>query len=137
MKIQTAQMVQKYRTSEEYEAWLRHLARQMGVKSAVLPVGAVDKAARPAIAYVNYGRWVADCPAGCGAAMLVDPELPFLCGECFNEGIGGLWRLVKWPAERLAIETELELRLARNAHWSPGETVAALRRENAAHGVTQ
>lgn len=44
-------------------------------------------------AYVNHGRWVADCPADeCLSAELLMPgTTTVLCGECGNHGP------VKWP----------------------------------------
>lgn len=81
-------------------------------------------------AYVNDGRWIAECPTdGCSAALLVSPEDPrFLCPICWQG-----WYTVVFPAEREDIEAILVQRpgpLSR--HWRPGETVDSLAAENRA-----
>lgn len=86
----------------------------------------------PAVAYVNHGRWVADCPtAGCGGAMLVLNGGEFLCGTCFNAEIGGEYRPIVWPDDAAEIEALLVVRpLPVNMNWRPGETLAMLAAEN-------
>lgn len=44
-----------------------------------------------AVAYVNHGRWVADCPLGDGGARRLKPGLDFFCIECGNTFV------VEWP----------------------------------------
>lgn len=140
-----AQRVNK-RTLGEMHEWLRQ--RAANDRSVILPPSEVVAAARPAVAYVNHGHWVADCPARscdlcagpCGAAMdlLPDRAAPYLCGCCHNAELRGRWRPVRWPAERVhrEIESVLEQRpLDRNRHWWPHETVEQLRAENRAHGL--
>ncbi|HEV2778540.1 MAG TPA: hypothetical protein VGX25_03995 [Actinophytocola sp.] len=101
-------------------------------------------------AYVNHGRWLADCPRPhCGNAMLLQfqprQEL-FHCG-----GLGGcqLVTPVDWPIDAEAITAVLALRpvpVTRN--WAPaghrqsvttgtpdGQTVIDLLEENVEHGV--
>jgi hypothetical protein len=95
---------------------------------------AVDEGAE-AVAYVNHGRWVADCPSpACTGAELVDPDEPrFYCLSCYNAAFGGLWLPVRFPPERerQAIERALLARpRARNRNWYPGETVAQLEEEH-------
>lgn len=87
---------------------------------------------KPAVAYVNHGRWVADCPTpGCGGAMLVLKGGEFLCGTCFNAEIGGEYRPIEWPADPDAIERLLVGRpLAVQMNWTPGETLEVLAAEN-------
>lgn len=89
-----------------------------------------------AIAYVNDGRWVVDCPACSSAQLAAHSDRRFFCTECHNAAIGGAWRAVRWPpANQLnAVEAELELRPERNRHWRPGQSVDDLRAENEAHG---
>lgn len=87
------------------------------------------------VAYVNHGRWVADCPsAACTGAELVDPEDPrFYCLSCYNAPFGGRWLRVRFPPERQrrAIERALlERPRARNRNWLPGETVELLEEEH-------
>ena len=85
-------------------------------------------------AYVNHGRWVADCPQpGCTGAMMVTEQQPMHCGN--RDCGGGPWT-VAFPAERQQIEVLLLLRpVDRNRNWRPGESLAALRAENAEHGL--
>lgn len=96
-------------------------------------------------AYVNHGRWIADCPRpGCGNALKLTPHQGhFGCGICATTAP------VDWPADADEIWDVLQLRPeARNRNWFPlehelavrarcphGQTVAELLDENVAHGV--
>ncbi len=133
-KIVTARGHFKYKEAGPYVAWLRGLAQNKGLTRASIKAQTeVDDS--EVIAYVNQGRWVADCPTGCGGAMLLEPGEPFMCGECFNEDIEGRWRRVVFPRQRRAIERLLELRRPHNANWRPGETAEGLAQENRDHGL--
>jgi len=99
-----------------------------------------------AVAYINHGNWVANCPLHdpetgdqCKGAELVDPsDLRFWCIGCDMRGNGGKWLRVAMPAPAKRAQIE-GLMLARprdrNRNWNPSETVAALRRENQEQGV--
>jgi hypothetical protein len=98
-----------------------------------LPDDRVSDAAH-AIARVNHGRWIADCPFGCGGAEYVNPDqLLFFCCECRNAKTGGRPVKVKMPRAHARIE-ELLLERTQTAsrNWSPGETLADLKAENGA-----
>lgn len=91
-----------------------------------------------AIAYVNQGRWVVDCPfEGCASAQLCSPEDPrFFCAECFNRKVDQQWVPVRFPPARslAAIERELEVRPdPETRNWFPHETVRDLVAENKAN----
>lgn len=78
------------------------------------------------LAYVNHGRWVADCP--CGGAELITENKPLLCGSC------GHVREVVWPVKVSQIEQALEdRRRVENQNWQPGEPVELLIVENGVH----
>ena len=88
-------------------------------------------------AYMNHGRWVIDCPA-CNTGWLVRPETPSL----LVDGRGGVHHgckcgdvlIVQFPAEKMAIEEQVEKRPNLiNRNWRAGETIADLRLENAAY----
>lgn len=80
-------------------------------------------------AYINHGRWVADCP-NCNGAELVAPGVTMICGSC------GAEHIVKLPRNRKKIEEVLEVRgEKRLMNWSPGETPADLVAENIDHGI--
>ena len=118
------------RAEPPYRGLLPNVAALLGVRPPP-PLGRVVEAAAPAVARVNHGRWIADCPSeGCAGAEMVWPATPlFWCGGCGNRALGGLWRRVALPerAERASIEAALERRgepAARN--WAPGETVEDL-----------
>lgn len=82
-------------------------------------------------AYVNHGRWLAECPDCHGAQVTSPDDRRFMCHCCGNEEVGGRWRAVVWPAKARAIEQLLELRpKPENQNWRPGETVADLIHEN-------
>lgn len=89
------------------------------------PTGKVEAAA----AYVNQGRWVVDCPDCHGAQLACSTDRRFMCVECANVVVGGVWRPVLWPRNAAAIEEALASRLPVNANWFPGETVETLREE--------
>lgn len=95
-------------------------------------------------AYVNHGRWVADCPTpGCGGALCLSRQASlFLCPQCWNAANGGQWMAVTFPAAKQQIEALLLRRPAADdwtapaRNWRPGESTAQLRAENAARGLT-
>ena len=82
----------------------------------------------PLSAYINHSRWLADCSEdGCKGTEFVDSDWPrFVCIGCGS----GVWP-VSFPKNRLAIEATLLLRPKENRNWTPGESVADLRIENA------
>lgn len=90
----------------------------------------------PVYAEVNCNRWTAKCGVCGGAQVLSEHDKRFFCVDCLNVLQGNQWRPVIWPKNRKAIEEILNARpLPDNRHWEPHETVDALARENAAHGV--
>lgn len=78
------------------------------------------------LAYVNLGRWVADCP--CGGAELVGAE-PMICGSC------GTVSEVIWPDNYNQLERLLQVRPPNNQNWTPGEPETQLEEENIMHGL--
>lgn len=85
-------------------------------------------------AFVNDGRWVVQCP--CGGAQLVSPDDPrFYCVDCAGERHGSKWVPVVFPREHTAISDALAARPRDKQRWSPGESLAMLRKENIEHGV--
>jgi hypothetical protein len=94
---------------------------------------ALDEQAEPALAYVNHGQWIADCPTeGCSSASLLLREAGFFCGDCLNASIGYKLRAVRWPRGVSQIEKLLLRRPdSKTRSWSLGEAVAHLREENA------
>ncbi len=99
-----------------------------------------------ALAYVNHGRWVADCPRPfCGSAQGLYPWQPwFTCTSAFC----AVTVPVSWPREAAEISAVLAARGAPQwQNWFParhplalaarcphGQTVDDLLAENAAHG---
>jgi hypothetical protein len=84
-------------------------------------------------AYVNHGRWVADCDCGSGVACGPDSR-DAVCFEC-----GAVWR-VKFPrSDRIdaAVAILDGRRYAKQRNWRPdrGETLDDLRAENAAADI--
>ena len=88
-----------------------------------------------AIAYVNHGRWIANCPFACGGAELAREEW-FVCRECLNAGGAGRIPLA-WPSDEdiRAIEAALVERPVINRNWNPNESIGALLVENVEHGL--
>lgn len=102
------------RNTPAISARVRRYVAQQGLKPRQVP-GSV-------FAYVNHGRWVADCL--CGGAELVSEGEPMLCGSC------GAIRQVVWPNNSSAIESALEDRPKENQNWYTGETIAMLENES-------
>jgi hypothetical protein len=91
---------------------------------------------RVAHAEVNHGRWTVRCPWCSGCQNASEEDHRFFCTECSNGAAGGKWIAVVWPADREEIELALGQRPhPDNRNWLPGETIADLWLENAAHGV--
>lgn len=86
-------------------------------------------------AYVNHGRWVADCP--CGGALIVSSREPwFWCTDCGNVANDHKWRHVIFPRQKKLIETVLMARpRSDNRNWRKGGALATLRHENLVHGI--
>lgn len=99
-------------------------------------------------AYVNCGRWIADCPREhCTNAIALTPkQVQFFCE---HEGGCRLLTEVEWPADADAIWEVLKARpVPGTRNWAPaghrqaivcglplGQTVDALIAENREHGV--
>lgn len=61
-----------------------------------------------ALARVDEGRWIADCPWGCGAALnLPENAKEYWCTECIGGGLG-LSCVLVWPKSRNNLTTNLE-----------------------------
>ena len=99
-------------------------------------------------AYINHGRWVVECPAGCGHAIAASVSNPyFLCTMCGTKTNSGQWFHVTFPAERAEIEQLLVQRapahptrpnmpyFVNTRNWEPDETVEQLEQENRKRGV--
>lgn len=82
-------------------------------------------------AYVNHGRWVADCPFDCGSARKLEPgEYVFQCSECLSVS------RVEWPSNADDIwEALAERRAPKFRNWFPSNHTLALR-SGTPHGQT-
>lgn len=78
-------------------------------------------------AYVNGGRWVADC--ACKGAELVAPDQEMMCGSC------GARNTVKFPDTMNKIETVLLQREPFNQNWYTDEAVDELIAQNIENGI--
>jgi hypothetical protein len=101
-------------------------------------------------AYVNWGRWLADCPRdGCLYAFALKPgQERYECRTKNGEGCGAE-ATIEWPADAEQIDAELKRRpLQQTRNWFPrdhelavatnsphGQSVADLRAEAELHGV--
>jgi hypothetical protein len=85
-------------------------------------------------AYVNFGRWIADCPLGCGNALALEPGQPAFF--CTPPGGCGTMTEVEWPDNAQDIWDALsERKMPRNRNWFPDSHELALR-AGAKHGQT-
>lgn len=95
-------------------------------------------------AYVNWGKWIADCPMDCGSALALEArQVAYACPEC--KGVA----LVSWPDNVDEITDVLAERpVPRTRNWYPsghdlalrfgmphGQSVSELREEARDHGV--
>jgi hypothetical protein len=90
--------------------------------------------------FVNWGRWVANCPApDCSNAEHygVDGGYPGGLGrEVFRCSYCGLLCPVQWPPLTADIERLLVMRpVPATRNWLPGETLLDLMVENLRHGI--
>ena len=102
------------------------------------PLPPLNEAHGVVVAHVNHGRWIVDCHAKDGCAMVASRKVPFfLCVVCGNAKNNGHWYNVKFPESRklTAIEAALSHRPIPNRNWEPEETVTQLEAENLEHGV--
>lgn len=89
----------------------------------------------PIPVYANHGRWVVDCPDCSNAQLACRTDKRFMCNECGNVGVSGLWRRVDWPKDDEAIEAELHRRSLANQNWTPRLNLNELKAESLAHGM--
>lgn len=109
----------------------------------IAPLDDSDPDASPLAARVNHGMWIASCPCGTLGApapgLTVWLSIPWgWCIRCGNREARGRWRPVALPTpdERAAIEAVLNERTEiQTRNWEPGETVADLAADNAAHDL--
>ena len=94
-----------------------------------------------AVAYHNWGRWVADCPnTACRNAEDIAGSV-FHCscraaGACAHDGACRTVAPIDWPDDVDEINRLLALRTSpANRNWLPGESVDDLRTENIEHDV--
>lgn len=77
-------------------------------------------------AYVNFGRWICECPLGCGNALALDPGTPTYF--CAPPGGCGHIATINWPSNSADIWDALEERSApKNRNWFPDGHPLALK----------
>lgn len=111
-------------------------------KAKIPPMSWTIPSARPMVARVNHGIWIASCECGAhglpapGCVVFLDYPLGW-CVRCGNRQYGGFWRpiVVPSPDDRQMIGEILDLRKrVEDRNWEPGETVELLIAESYAHG---
>jgi hypothetical protein len=122
--LRTAEGVrQAWQTWSATEGFIRHGRRELSAE--LVDTGLTIKA------YVNEGRWVADCPL-CAGGIATWPANPdAACLQC-----GSVYR-VEHPSPEIVREAEAALfaRPVRNRHWVPeAETTQDLRHDNIRRG---
>ena len=101
-----------------------------------MPLPELDDVTGSVKANVNRGRWLIDCPAKCGGAVMASNEVNlFICPWCGNVENNGSFYAVEFPRTRKAIEDELIKRPEKNQNWESGETLKFIREENREHGL--
>lgn len=121
--------------SDRGAEWVPALAWSAARPLAEAMAAATGPVEIAALAYANSGRWVIDCPDCNSAQMACRTDQRFMCVECANLAVDGLWRPVTWPDEVATIEAVLEVRPTPNQNWDPAEPVEALAAENQERGL--
>jgi len=116
-------------------------------------------------AYINHGRWLVDCPkhGTAGAMEVTEKQTEYIPPCCYPQSIASFQAVKKGRIQRVAdisarataqrlakeadeiytivfpekiaeIKTIMDARPIHNRHWTT-ETIAALKKENKAHGV--
>ena len=116
-------------------------------------------------AYMNYGRWLVDCPKHdtAGALEVTEKDTEYIAPCCYPKSIATFMVMVKghlatipdtsaratarlmargadeiytimFPEKLAEIKAIMDKRPVDNRHWTT-ETIAALKKENKAHGV--
>lgn len=132
-----AAMTARVRDPREYL-----LAFYPALADRIPPIHQVVATARPMIARVNHGLWIASCECGARGApspgCVVWLSIPLgWCVRCGNQATGRGWRPIALPPPdmREEIERLLELRAeVGDRNWSPGESIEDLIREQLEHG---
>ncbi len=129
----------------QHEDWqtdaLRDFLAPLWVKWQGSPIPPFDQNQGTVNATINQGRWIAECPAGCGNAIVVSQAFPYyICVDCGSDENDGNWYNVIFPRTKKAIETELLKRSAKKPFWADTrnwttESLATLREENRVLGV--
>ena len=97
-------------------------------------------------ARIEEGRWIIDCPGGCGGALFASKsDRRYICVSCGSPENGGRWYHVVFPVNHRRIELALLKRPnkrgpafpnhATERNWRPGETLEDLNRENLEHWI--
>lgn len=88
-----------------------------------------------AAAYVNWGKWVADCRLDCGYAVaLKNSQASFVC-EISGGGCGHI-NTVEWPSNVSEIwDALIERPMPKTRNWFPNNHVLAVR-AGCPHGQT-
>lgn len=79
-----------------------------------------------AIARLDWGRWLADCPSPtCTNAMVLEPgQLEFRCWFRIGSGpqqYGGCGTVapIEWPADKATIDAEMAGKAESEQNWRP------------------
>lgn len=114
------------RRLEGYLDWLDSLAAQRGLPGKPRPTGHNPELGA-AYARVDDGRWLADCPAGCGSACdLIAGETRYWCTECGNGGTGHTAPLI-WPDQLDRLTANLESLPRQLQYWPCPPCITAQR----------
>jgi hypothetical protein len=81
------------------------------------------ESATPAVAFMSWGVWVANCPnyPACTNAMALEPgQTRFNCWVPSGVGVCGTTADVVWPSDVASIESDLDGVPPQDQDWSPG-----------------
>lgn len=86
------------------------LPQFMPIKTNVLPSLPVALAGGPPVqAWVDFGRWVAECPDDRATSYVWRDTPVFMCPVCCNKAVDGQWHTVEFPDKDTLYEVEKEI----------------------------
>ena len=87
-----------------------------GLGGFYIPDKTTDVSTNP---YVNYGRWLTNCPFCKSTQHASDTDQWFFCASCLNANISGVSLTVAWPADQEEIEDTLLKLSLEHQNWVP------------------
>ena len=93
--------------TKTHREWINKVSRDRARKNLLDTPFTGKVSGDPALAFVDFGRWLAHCPDCNGAEYVSFEDKIFYCFSCGNYNNHGDGRPVKFPRNKKSIEKEL------------------------------